>query len=289
MHSDGHPHPTKPAGPRRSLPRDSANTPRPATDLGFATFIGPCWLRHPRYRVFAQPPRETKSRGHDGEFLGGKARKRNHRVRMLGQDPSVDSEAHAAGGAGGSHWRTVSQGVSWRACVAAARTTAVTMQGLLQGVARKQASGRPANPATSVGAGWLEMPCAAMTRIFARCSPLHHAYGMVLYYCVFWAGLPLTAGRGVVMQCGGPRLRRRVISWKRVQMNGMPEFGCRGQRSAVQPRWARTAGSGHTSINFGCHAFQGCTEKYLGLSVSIVPLNKRIPIWWTAQYHLVYR
>ena len=74
-----------------------------------------CWLRHPRYRVFAQPPRKTKSRGHDGAFLGGRARKRNHRVRMLGQDRSVDSEAHAAGGAGGSHWRTVSQGVSWRA------------------------------------------------------------------------------------------------------------------------------------------------------------------------------
>ena len=106
---------------------------------------------------------------------------------MLGEDRSVDSEAHAAGGTGGSHWRTVSRVFLGALCVAAARTTAVMMQGSLQGVARKQpkADQQTRPPVTSVGAGWLEMPCAAMTRIFASCWLLHHAYCMVLYYSVF--------------------------------------------------------------------------------------------------------
>ncbi len=168
MHSDGPQHPTKVAGPRRSLPRDSANTPRPATTLGFATLTGPCWLRRPRYRVFAQPLRETKSRGRDGTFLGGQARKRNHRVRMLGEDRSVDSEAHVADGTGGSHWRTVSSGVSWRAVCCRCPHHSGDDAGLAAGGGAQTAQSRPANPATSVGAGWLELPCCCDDTYFRQ-------------------------------------------------------------------------------------------------------------------------
>lgn len=104
---------------------------------------------------------------------------------MLGEDRSVDSEAHVADGTGGSHWRTVSSGVSWRALCCRCPHHSGDDAGLAAGGGAQTAQSRPANPATSVGAGWLELPCAAMTRIFASCWLLHHAYCMVLYYSVF--------------------------------------------------------------------------------------------------------
>ena len=104
---------------------------------------------------------------------------------MLGEDRSVDSEAHVADGTGGSHWRTVSRAFLGALCVAAARTTAVMMQGSLQGVARKQPKAdQQTRPPRWALDGWSCL-VAAMTRIFASCWLLHHAYCMVLYYSVF--------------------------------------------------------------------------------------------------------
>lgn len=72
------------------------------------------------------------------------------------------------------------------------------------------------------------------------------------------------------MQCGGPRMRRRVVSRserERVQMTLRTALV--SSATLGTPRKLRD-----TSIKFGFHAFQGCAEKYLGLSASIVPLMR---------------